>query len=37
MTDEQLEIAIAFCRRQLALWGRSDAKRSSQIEPAEIE
>jgi hypothetical protein len=37
MSNEQLEIAMAFCRRQLALWDHSDAKRSSYIEPGEIE
>jgi hypothetical protein len=37
MTNDQLEIAVAFCRRQLALWGQSDAKGSSDIEPVEIE
>ena len=37
MTNEQLEIAMAFCKRQLALWGHSDAKRSSDIEPVAIE
>ena len=37
MTNEQLEIARAFCERQLALWGRADAKRGSEIEPVKIE
>jgi hypothetical protein len=37
MSNEQLEIAMAFCRRQLALWDHSDAKRSSDIEPVAIE
>jgi hypothetical protein len=37
MTDEQLEVAMAFCRRQLALWGRTGEKRSSDIAPVAIE
>jgi hypothetical protein len=37
MTDEQLEIAVAFCKRQLALWDRTEKKSSSDIEPEEIE
>jgi hypothetical protein len=37
MTNQQLEIAMAFCRRQLALWGHSDAERRREIEPVEIE
>jgi len=37
MTNEQLEVALAFCKRQLALWDRAEAKRSGEIEPAEIE
>jgi hypothetical protein len=37
MTDEQLEVAMAFCRRQLALWGRTEEKRSSDIAPVAIE
>jgi hypothetical protein len=32
-----LEIARAFGRRQLALWGRSEEKRSSDIELVAIE
>jgi hypothetical protein len=36
MTTEQLEIAMALCKRQLALW-RIEEKRSSDIEPVEIE
>ena len=36
ISNEQLEIAMAFCRRQLALWGRSDAERSSDIETVAI-
>jgi hypothetical protein len=32
----QLEIAMAFCRRQSALWGRTEKKSSSDIEPVEI-
>jgi hypothetical protein len=34
MTNEQLEVALAFCKRQLALW---ESKRSSEIAPVEIE
>jgi hypothetical protein len=37
MSNEQLEIAMAFCRRQLALWGRTEEKHSREIEPVEIE
>jgi hypothetical protein len=37
MTNEQLEIAMTPCKRQLALWGHSEEKRSGDIEPAEIE
>jgi hypothetical protein len=37
MTNEQLEIAMAFCRRQLALWDHSDAKLSTDTEPVKIE
>jgi hypothetical protein len=37
MSNEQLEIAMAFCRRQLALWGRTEEKRSGDIEPGETE
>jgi hypothetical protein len=37
MTTEQLEIAMALCKRQLALWGRAEEKQSSDIETAEIE
>jgi hypothetical protein len=37
MTNEQLEIAMAFCRRQLALSGRIEEKRSREIESVEIE
>jgi hypothetical protein len=35
MTTEQLEIAMALCKRQLALW-RTEEKRSSDIEPVAI-
>jgi hypothetical protein len=35
LTDEQLEVARAFCKRQLALWGRTEEKRSSDIQPGE--
>ena len=37
MTNEQLEIAVAFCKRQLAISGRTEEKRSSDIEPVEID
>jgi len=37
MTNEQLEVALAFCKRQLALWDRAEAKRSGEIEPVAIE
>jgi hypothetical protein len=36
MTTEQLEIAMALCKRQLALW-RTEEKCSSDIEPVPIE
>jgi hypothetical protein len=37
MSNEQLEIAMTLCKRQLALWDRGDAERRREIEPAEMD
>ena len=37
MTDEQLEVAMALCKRQLALWDDADEKRVGEIDPGAIE
>jgi hypothetical protein len=36
MSNEHLEIARAFCKRQSTLWGRTEEKRSSDIETVAI-
>ena len=37
MTDEQLEVAMALCKRQVALWDDADEKRVGEIDPGAIE
>lgn len=37
MTNEQLEVTLAFCKRRLAIWNSGEAKQSNETEAVAIE